>query len=152
MLVEERVFYIDRDDQTTRRPDPVRAEVTEEVIKPRARVDSSWDMILNKPEAIQATRDFLDHRQQVIEAAEREIAIRNARNEVNNKYLKPATQIEQLADMTSEINMGRNLEIVRFNFNEPNHGRVSAVGHGAHKTAHAPRDNRQYYIPEVRAA
>jgi hypothetical protein len=120
MLVEERVFQIDRDETGVNRSNPVVTATAEILTQPdNVREAFEWGVILNKPDAVQATRDFLGHMSEINEAAEREIAVREARNEFHsNPQIMPTTRVEQLTDMTSELSMGRNLELVRFNLQE----------------------------------
>lgn len=153
MFVEEEVFYIDKSDQKTRRSYPIQPEVEAiETVQSEAGVDFNVEKTFDKPEVIQVTHDFFDYHRKITEDAEQTIAVRDARNEFKNKHLAPVTPIEQLVDVSSELNMGRNLEIVRGNYNEPNHGRIGP-SHDIDKVISLPvRDNSQYYIPEVRAA
>ena len=147
MLLEEKVFYIQRDDQSACRPTPVRPEAPREV-QSEVRANLDVEVILNKPEAARATHDFLNYRQETLEMAEREIAIHEARNAIHNSYLSLATPVEQLTNMTNERNMGRNLEIVRYNLDKINGGRIGGVA----RVIHMPKDSGRYQIPEARAA
>ena len=152
MLLDERVFYIDRDGPRPSGPAPVQAptigneiDTVLDVRQPESRDAFGWDVILNKLSVTQVTGDFLRQRQEIEDEAARSVAIHEARKAIRNDAVS-TSPIEQLVPMGTYINMGSNLEMMRNHFNDPSNGRT--VGEGdSQSQGRGKKDNKQYYIP-----